>query len=215
MKKVFYTVLAVASSVSSFAQDSGDYVIPFGSSGNRIELAVENTALKTSSNVSVEVTGHPEWVIFISKKESIPELFGQSELMARFSFSIDKTAPIGKKETITFQVSLPNGQTWTKEITVSVGPPEKFELFQNYPNPFNPSTTIAYQLTTDSRIRLKIYNMLGQEVVILLDGDRPAGFHQEVWNASSVASGTYIYRLVAADASGKEIVEKKVMTLVK
>ena len=116
---------------------------------------------------------------------------------------------------MTFLVSLPNGQTWTKEITVSASPPEKFELFQNYPNPFNPATTISYQLPADGRVRLKIYNLLGQGVVTLLDADRPAGFHQEVWNGTSVASGTYIYRMLVTDVSGKELVEHKTMTLIK
>lgn len=196
-------------------QESDGYVIPFASAGNTIELAVENTASSTSSDITIELKNRPSWASFSNEKEVIAELSGQTESKIIFSFSVDKSAPIGKAEVLTFVVTSPNGQTWSKEIAVSVGPPDKFELFQNFPNPFNPSATIAYQLTTDSRVRLKIYNMLGQEVVTLLDGDRPAGFHQEVWNASSVASGTYIYRMVATDASGKEIVEKKVMTLVK
>jgi serine protease AprX len=64
-------------------------------------------------------------------------------------------------------------------------------------------------------VSLKIYNLLGQEVSTLIDADQTAGFHQETWNASSIASGTYIYRLVAKDASGKETVERKTMTLLK
>ena len=214
MKFVLWFAFMGAVSVCS-GQESEGYVIPFASKENTVELAVENTATVTSSNVTVELKNKPAWAMFNSEKEVITELPGQTESKIVFVFSVDKTAPIGQKEKLVFTVSSTNGQTWSKEISVSVGPPDKFELFQNYPNPFNPSTTIAYQLTTDSRIRLKIYNLLGQEVVTLLDGDRLAGFHQEVWNASSVASGTYIYRLIATDASGKEVVEKKVMTLVK
>lgn len=210
---LFLTFMAVTS--VCFGQESGGYVIPFASTGNTIELAVENTATLRSSDITVELKNRPSWARFSSEKEAIAELSGQTESKVLFSFSVDKSAPIGKGEILRFVVSSANGQTWTKEIAVSVGPPDKFELYQNFPNPFNPSTTIAYQLTTDSRVRLKIYNMLGQEVITLLDGERPAGFHQEVWNASSVASGTYIYRLVAVDASGKEVVEKKVMTLLK
>ncbi|MEX1138098.1 MAG: T9SS type A sorting domain-containing protein [Bacteroidota bacterium] len=206
----FMGVMSVCS-----GQESEGYVIPFASKGNTIELAVENTAAIASSNISVELKSRPSWAIFNREKEVIAELSGQTESKAMFSFSVDRTAPIGQKEKLVFIVSSSNGRTWSKEIVVSVGPPETFELFQNFPNPFNPSTTIAYQLTTDSRVRLKIYNLLGQEVVTLFDGDRPAGFHQEAWNASSVASGTYVYRLIASDAFGKEIMEKKVMTLVK
>jgi hypothetical protein len=132
-----------------------------------------------------------------------------------FTFAVERGAPIKEPATLTFRVSIPNGQSWSKEMTVVVSPPERFELFQNYPNPFNPATTISYQLRADSKVSLKIYNLLGQEVSTLMDADQVAGFHQETWNASSIASGTYIYRLVAKDASGKETVERKTMTLLK
>jgi hypothetical protein len=58
---------------------------------------------------------------------------------------------------------------WTKEITVAVAAPNKFEVFQNYPNPSNPTTAISYQLTANSSVSLKVYNLLGQEVASLVD----------------------------------------------
>ena len=78
--------------------------------------------------------------------------------------------------------------------------PERFELGHNYPNPFNPSTVIPYQLPAPTRVRLEIFNILGQRVTTLVDGERPAGFHTARWDATdaagrAVAAGVYFYRL--------------------
>ncbi len=77
--------------------------------------------------------------------------------------------------------------------------PDKFELYANYPNPFNSSTTINFDLPISSRVIIDIYNILGQRVTRLADKPFQAGHHQINWNASSVASGVYFYRLSAGD----------------
>jgi hypothetical protein len=75
--------------------------------------------------------------------------------------------------------------------------PVAFSLEQNYPNPFNPSTSINYNLARDGRVRLTVYNLLGQQVATLVDEVRSAGSHTLNWNAASMPSGIYIYRLEA------------------
>ena len=78
--------------------------------------------------------------------------------------------------------------------------PESFTLGQNYPNPFNPSTLIPYQLAASSEVRLEVFNLLGQHIATLVDGERPAGFHTATWHATdaagrAVGAGVYIYRM--------------------
>ena len=78
--------------------------------------------------------------------------------------------------------------------------PERFALGPNYPNPFNPSTIIPYQLAASSEVRLEVFNLLGQRIATLVDGERVAGFHTATWTATdgagrAVGAGVYIYRM--------------------
>jgi photosystem II stability/assembly factor-like uncharacterized protein len=72
-----------------------------------------------------------------------------------------------------------------------------FGLIQNYPNPFNPSTSIKYSLKYQGRVTLSIYNLLGREVIKLVDEEKPAGIYETTWNASSFPSGIYFLRMHA------------------
>ena len=82
--------------------------------------------------------------------------------------------------------------------------PQEFVLLQNFPNPFNASTAIGYQLPEASEIRLSVYNLLGQEVRRLVEGEVEAGTHVVLWdgrdeNGTPVGSGIYFYRLKAGE----------------
>jgi len=87
--------------------------------------------------------------------------------------------------------------------------PEEFALAQNFPNPFNPSTTIRYNVPKNAFVTLRVYDLLGQEVVTLRDEMQNVGSYEVVWNGhnavgQTVASGVYFYRLEARPASGGE-----------
>ena len=88
--------------------------------------------------------------------------------------------------------------------------PTKFFVDQNYPNPFNPTTTIKFGLPSDLNVDLRVYDILGQEVKVLMNNQLlRAGVHVVNFNASQLASGTYIYRLKA----GNSVTIKKMMLL--
>jgi flagellar hook assembly protein FlgD len=84
-------------------------------------------------------------------------------------------------------------------IGSEVPAPTEYTLMQNYPNPFNPITTISYNLPKTSKVRLTIYNTLGQVVKQYIDEIKPAGHHTKVWDGSNLASGVYIYRIQAGE----------------
>ena len=88
--------------------------------------------------------------------------------------------------------------------------PEQFFVDQNYPNPFNPTTTIKFGLPQASNVDLRVYNVLGQEVAVLVNGENlSAGSYNFKFDASKLSSGTYIYRLQA----GSNVVTKKMMLI--
>jgi hypothetical protein len=87
--------------------------------------------------------------------------------------------------------------------------PQGFQLQQNYPNPFNPSTVISYSLAKAGNVTLKVYNMLGQEVVTLVNGYQAAKSYDVNFNASSLSSGIYLYELRA----GSNVVTRKMVLM--
>ncbi len=126
-----------------------------------------------------------------------------------------------------FTVNLVSGviqprDLWIRKIpTVPPAPPTVYALRQNYPNPFNPVTSITFDLPADSRIRILVYNLLGQRVTTLADGTFPKGEGMVQWAGTDergldVASGVYLYRLEATKiASGEKYSETRRMIVLR
>ena len=95
--------------------------------------------------------------------------------------------------------------------------PARFELLQSYPNPFNPSTTISYQLPVDSKVMLRVYNVLGQVEATLVNEMQSSGFKSATWNAIDIPSGIYFYRLdgVSMSDPGTSFTQIRKMILLK
>ena len=104
-------------------------------------------------------------------------------------------------------VSQSGGSTAAPEVSVqqlieqdaATEIPTQFELHNAYPNPFNPSTTIRFDLPENTKVRLAVYDMLGREVAVLAEGERPAGQYTLHFDASKLSTGIYIYRLQAGN----------------
>jgi hypothetical protein len=95
-------------------------------------------------------------------------------------------------------------EKWMLEI------PKQFELYQNFPNPFNPATKIRYSIAKEGLVTLKIYNVIGEEVVTLVKEERSAGVYEINFNAASLPSGVYFYQVKAGD-----FIQTKKMILLK
>ncbi len=87
--------------------------------------------------------------------------------------------------------------------------PKVFSLGQNYPNPFNPTTTISYSIPSVSQVHLVVYDMLGREVMVLVDEEKEPGNYSVTFEGRSYAGGLYFYRLRA----GSYVKTQKMMML--
>lgn len=94
-------------------------------------------------------------------------------------------------------------------VTVIPGVVQSFQLNQNYPNPFNPSTKIDFSIPSTGLVQLKVYNVLGQEVATLVNENMTVGSHSVTFDASRLASGIYLYKLV----TGNFVSTKKMVLL--
>lgn len=134
---------------------------------------------------------------------------GNSNSPKDYSFKDEK--PFGSSK---FQYRLKqidtDGQFEYSDIIEIEIVPAKFELFQNYPNPFNLTTTIRFQLPEESKVVIKIYDILGAELKTILNEKKEAGIYEFVFNASELPSGIYIYRLIT-----DRFMETKKMILLK
>jgi len=100
--------------------------------------------------------------------------------------------------------------SWTVTgVSGNEGIPKDYKLSQNYPNPFNPVTRISYQLPQAGNVKLTVFDFLGREVVTLVNEYKQAGYYDANFNASSLSSGTYFYRIEANNF----ITTKKMMVI--
>jgi hypothetical protein len=108
------------------------------------------------------------------------------------------------------QIDMDGSISYSNTVELNVSAPAEFILEQNYPNPFNPATTIKWQLPAAGHHTLKVYDILGNEVITLVNEYREAGIYQMVFNASSFPNGTYFYRLTTGGQTktGKMILLK-------
>ncbi len=126
--------------------------------------------------------------------------FGTTTEPKSYSYS-DKDLGTGSYTYRLKQIDLDGSSKYSNEVDVQVNVPAKFALEQNYPNPFNPTTLIKYSIPQDQQVKLNVYNLLGQNVVSLVNGMQKAGEHEVTFDASNLASGVYFYKLEAGTRS--------------
>ena len=130
------------------------------------------------------------------EKMGFVEGHGNSNSPKEYSF-FDDNVTSGKYAYRLKQIDNDGTYEFSKVIEIDVYAPLGYELSQNYPNPFNPATTIRYSLPETGRVKLAIYNVLGQEVKTLVNEIKEAGVHTINFNASDLNSGIYFYKLKA------------------
>lgn len=135
--------------------------------------------------------------------------FGTSTEKQSYSFT-DKNLSRGKYQYRLKQIDFDGTFEYSKSIEVDVTLPAKFELAQNYPNPFNPTTSISFTIPQSGNVKLAVYNLLGQEVAVILNEYKEAGSYNIEFDAQNMNSGVYLYKL---ESNGLTLTKK--MTLLK
>jgi hypothetical protein len=95
------------------------------------------------------------------------------------------------------QIDFNGGYEYSDAVEIEVNGPLTYRLDQNYPNPFNPSTKIKYSVPENGLVRLTVYNLIGEEVIVLVNDQVEAGFYEVSFDASTLSSGAYFYKLQA------------------
>ncbi len=121
----------------------------------------------------------------------------------------DRSVPTGNYSYRLKQIDFDGTYEYSDIVEVDVKGPLSFDLKQNYPNPFNPSTKINFSIPKAGDVKLAVYNTVGEEVAVLVDGFMQEGFNQIIFDASSLPSGMYIYKI----QSDQSILTKKMMLL--
>jgi hypothetical protein len=121
----------------------------------------------------------------------------------------DKSVETGKYFYRLKQIDFDGRFEYSDAVEVDVSGPLGFNLEQNYPNPFNPSTSIKYSIPESGNVKLSVYNLVGEEVAVLINGFTQSGFYEVSFDASNLPSGVYLYKLQSANS----VQTKKMMLL--
>jgi len=139
--------------------------------------------------------------------------YGTTTETKNYSY-VDNSVSAGNYTYRLRQVDFDGTFEYSSEVEVDLSP-SSYSLSQNYPNPFNPATIISFSLASDSKVTLKIFDVLGQEVTTLVNGDLSAGIHNLNFDASSINSGVYFYTIEAKGVDGSNFTSTKKMILTK
>lgn len=129
--------------------------------------------------------------------------YGTSTEIRKYSFTDFNSTP-GIYFYRLAQIDFDGTINYHNPVEVNIGAPDNFLVEQNYPNPFNPSTTLRFNLNSDTKVKITIMNSLGEEVSTLVNDYKPAGAHEVKFNASGLSSGMYLAK-VEADGNVKTI----------
>jgi len=157
-----------------------------------------------------ETEGHREWIGPVTLPEEVNNK-GYVQLLWRYYFTGERLdEESGQRSKMAISAINVGASVATSVQDEKADIPATYELGANYPNPFNPSTVIRYQLPESSHVRLEVFEITGRRVATLVDSHHREGRYQTTFDASSLASGIYIYRIKAGD-----YVQTRQMVLVK
>lgn len=202
----------IAFSITSYPQDTLGapghtyrFYVGLQNDGNGLDFYGVNAAADSSGNDAWSVMNQdtlsyadPGNTTTVWFDITLPVFGGGSDTVHVVHYAvyseIDNTVSASDSVIITKSITDVNDNPWADL-------PNSIDLYQNYPNPFNPVTSIAFNLPRQSNVQLEIINIQGQVVDVVNNGTLPAGYHEFEYDASSLSSGVYFYRLITDDSS--------------
>ncbi|MFZ1518769.1 MAG: T9SS type A sorting domain-containing protein [Ignavibacteriaceae bacterium] len=190
------------------------YEVTPGTKGNEITLQLSNVSgSESADNIEVKVMKSSSHLTFTEASKLIDKIETSAEKEIVFLFDVNYNTDVNTVDTLELMITDNKKIYLTKSFIFNYTGPKSYTLEQNFPNPFNPSTKIRYtvpDLGDNPQVVLKIYDILGNEVETVVNERQVPGYKEIEFNASDLASGVYLYRLIAAD-----FVSVKKMMLIK
>ncbi len=182
-------------------------IVSFTASVNGNSVLINWSTATETNNRGFDVQRSSEGTDYISL--GFVNGYGTTTQQHNYSFT-DKNLNQGRYSYRLKQYDFDGSFHYSDVVKVDFNIPLKFVLEQNYPNPFNPNTTIKFSLPESGKVILILFNLLGEEVAVVLNEEKEAGYHQVELNASNLPSGVYFYQIKA-----NYFVETKKMILLK
>ena len=158
---------------------------------------VNNAGFEIERSLDLPAVGNLQWT-------KIGYVKGNGTTTERKSYLYtDENVSYGKYYYRLKQIDFDGSFKYSSIVNINISSPASFKLNQNYPNPFNPVTVIGFSIPYRSNVKLSVYNLLGQLVVKLIDGEKDAGSYDIKFNAGNLTSGIYLYSLEATGIDGK------------
>ena len=211
--KILLTVILLSSIIAA----QNKYNLQPGVNNNQIVLELANiSSTESAYNLEVKLIKNSKNLNFNQTEKMIENITQGEETDATFTFDVEYNIGKTEADTIEFMITDNKSVYLAKQFILQYTFPTEYKLEQNYPNPFNPATKIRYSIPNvtlseveGSRVVLKVYDILGNEVTTLINEQKEPGYYEVEFSASSFASGVYIYRLQA----GQFVSTKKMMVL--
>lgn len=213
-------ILLIVILLSTIIAAQNTYNVQPGVKNNQIILELKNISEteQTSLPQPILMRGFKHLIFTDNIEETI--LLNPNETKeVVFNFDVDYNIGTTEADTIEFLITDNKSIYQTKQFILQYSGPTEYKLEQNYPNPFNPATKIRYSIPaspkffpkerTLNEVTLKVYDILGNEIVTLVNEQKEPGYYEVDFNASSFASGVYIYRM----QSGSFVSTKKMLVL--
>jgi hypothetical protein len=177
----------------------GSYIVPvelssFAAKSNGTDINLTWTTATETNNQGFEIERMNNDRVF-EQVGYVPG-FGTTTEPKAYSF-VDSKIGNGKYSYRLKQIDFNCSFSYSQIVEIELVAPTTFCLEQNYPNPFNPNTTIRFSIPVETDVRLNVFNALGQEVAEILNERLKEGYHEVEFDASTLTSGIYFYRLEA------------------